>query len=144
MFVSFVVFVLPFNVSIRALYVAKNPRYLSIPLQTNKFPVPRKIEQKSQRSPVVFLVSSISVITDPVINSKSLIQIRMYLKHQIVLNQSPGKWFIQHISSFYWAFLNTFHLPQVEKLPHLTKCQIHIQSNQKEPFRFFSQRLGTR
>ena len=90
----FVVYVLPFNVSIRALYVAKNPRYLSIPIQTNKFPVPRKIEQKSHRSPVVFLVSSISVITDPVISSKSFMQIRTYLKHQIVLIQLPEKWFI--------------------------------------------------
>ena len=90
----FVVFFIPFNVSIRALYVAKNPRYLSIPIQTNKFPVPRKIEQKSQRSPVVFLVSSISVITDPVINSKSLIQIRTYLKNHIVLIKSPGEFLI--------------------------------------------------
>ena len=72
---------IPLSVSINALYFAKNPRYRSIPIHTNRFPVPRNMEQKSHKSPVVFFVSNISVITEPVINRRSLIQISTYLKN---------------------------------------------------------------
>ena len=70
----------PFNVRISALYALKNPRYRSIPIQTRRSPVPRKTQQKSQRSAVDRLVSIIKTMVEPTIMRTSLIQIATYLK----------------------------------------------------------------
>ena len=135
--------------SISALYLSKNPRYRSIPIHTNRFPVPRNIEQKSHKSPVVFFVSSISVITDPVIKRRSLIQIRTYLKLNALLNMGSillGKfnfnsfWFIVifltyhklrncHISlNVSWIFKRTLNIRLVSA-PNFCALDSALQHN---------------
>ena len=60
-------------------------RYLSIPIQTRRLPVPRKTEQKFQRSPLVCRSSINSFKTEPVMIRMSLTQIMMYLNDSQVL-----------------------------------------------------------
>ena len=69
----------PLRVRMRALYARKKPRYLSIPIQTSRSPVPKNTQQKSHRSAVDFFVSIINTMVEPTMIRTSLMHITTYL-----------------------------------------------------------------